>query len=141
VLGGAQPGGPAMRAIIHDIGAGLTLAPGDIALAVTELGLTSGLGGNTPSSEPWPVWAAGLTWLLGRRRGRRVYLTARGGPLAEGAVNSPGPGTGAGHDAGPGNPVSRHGPVGGTGLAQIDPRERPGLQLEQGVVTIFGYVE
>ena len=78
MLGGAQPGGPAMRAIIHDIGAGLTLAPGDIALAVTELGLTSGLGGNTPSSEPWPVWAAGLTWLLGRRRGRRVYLTARG---------------------------------------------------------------
>lgn len=44
VLGGSQPGSLAMNDIIQDLGDGLYLAPGDIALAGVELGLTSRLG-------------------------------------------------------------------------------------------------
>jgi len=44
VLGGATPGKMAMSDIILDLGSGLYLAPADIALAATELGLTSRLG-------------------------------------------------------------------------------------------------
>lgn len=44
VLGGATPGHLALRDIIRPLGDGLDLAPADIALAATELGLTARLG-------------------------------------------------------------------------------------------------
>jgi chromosome partitioning protein len=44
VIGGAQPGRLGMGDIIRDLGDNLSLAPGDIALAGAELGLTSRLG-------------------------------------------------------------------------------------------------
>jgi len=44
VLGGATPGGLAMRSAIKPLGDNLAIAPADIALAGVELGLTSRLG-------------------------------------------------------------------------------------------------
>ena len=44
VLGGAQPGRLPLSGAIVDLGGGLAIAPGDIALAAAELGLTSRLG-------------------------------------------------------------------------------------------------
>jgi len=44
VLGGAGPGRLPMAEIIQDLGSGLSLAPADIALANSELGLTSRMG-------------------------------------------------------------------------------------------------
>lgn len=44
VLGGATPGSLPLSSIIQDLGQGLQLAPADIALAASELGLTSRLG-------------------------------------------------------------------------------------------------
>jgi chromosome partitioning protein len=44
VLGGATPGAMPMANIVQDLGNGLSLAPSDISLSSTELGLTSRLG-------------------------------------------------------------------------------------------------
>jgi len=44
VLGGAQPGRLPLSGAIVDLGGGLAIAPGDIALATAELGPTSRLG-------------------------------------------------------------------------------------------------
>lgn len=44
VLGGASPGSLPMVQIINDLGGGLFIAPADISLASSELGLTSRLG-------------------------------------------------------------------------------------------------
>lgn len=44
VLGGSSPGQLPIAAVIRELAAGLSLAPGDIALAACELGLTSRLG-------------------------------------------------------------------------------------------------
>jgi chromosome partitioning protein len=44
VLGGAQPGQLALADVLLDLGAGLWIAPADIALASAELGLVSRLG-------------------------------------------------------------------------------------------------
>ncbi len=44
VLGGATPGTVPMANIIQDLGSGLSIAPADISMAASELGLTSRLG-------------------------------------------------------------------------------------------------
>ncbi len=44
VLGGAQPGRVQLAGVVLDLGEGLSLAPGDIALAGVELGLVARMG-------------------------------------------------------------------------------------------------
>jgi chromosome partitioning protein len=58
VLGGATPGSLAMSEIIQDLGDGLYWVPADIALATTELGLTSRLGQESvlrKALQRWPT--------------------------------------------------------------------------------------